>query len=354
MRGKREIKRKRRLSRQIRNGAISAFALMFVVAAYYMVSAKDYNPTWLEESEMASVLFIPPASSSSSEQILFGQRLLFSDKPEIDVVEEVEIPEDALPIASILINQYDVMLGTQAVRVSNTSDENPNFEEIQAASPSIAYSGEGPQVLIVHTHGTESYAEENSVFYYKSDDARSTDTSKNIVAVGNVLSSELEMDGIEVLHIETLCDEESYNDAYTVSRELIQEALEEYPSIRIVIDMHRDSLITNSGVKYRPVTNIYGKDAAQMMFVVGTGSSKIPHDDWAENLALVFDLQEELNSRYENIMRPIVLREGTYNQDLSAGTILIEMGTCANSLEEAIYSAKIFANVLTSTLKSAT
>lgn len=201
---------------------------------------------------------------------------------------------------------------------------------------------ETPTVLIVHSHGTESY--ENTENYTPSGYYRTRDTAYNVVSVGAALAQELRQGGISVIHDTTMHDDPSYNDAYDQSRSSIQAYLQQYPSICLVLDLHRDAVASDSGqIKYT-VSTPEGT-AAQMMLVVGT-DAKLSHPRWPENMALAVKLHALLEKNYPGICRPISFRTSRFNQDLSSGAVLVEMGAAGNSRQEALLAAKLLGKTL--------
>ena len=196
-----------------------------------------------------------------------------------------------------------------------------------------------PQVLIIHTHTTESYYEQD----------RSVDETKNITAVGNVIEEKLKAGGIETVHDSTVHDYPSYNGAYTRSAATAKSNLAAYPGIKVVLDVHRDAIASADGSKLKLTADINGEKAAQVMFVVGT-DAQLTHDGWQENLKLALKLQRAANEMYPGLMRPIDLREQRFNQQLSLGSIIIEVGTNGNTLEEAKKGAELIGDVLVKVL----
>lgn len=193
----------------------------------------------------------------------------------------------------------------------------------------------GPTVLILHTHGSESYA--------GTKDYRSTDEQHNMIAVGDRLTALLEAGGISVIHDRTMHDAESYNGSYAKARQSIAQYLAQYPSIRLVLDVHRDAAEDASGnqINYT-VTTSEGK-AAKLMLVMGTDTGGLTHPNWQENLALAFKLQLSLENICPEICRPMYLRTSRFNQDLSPGALLVEIGAAGNTLEEALLATDILA-----------
>lgn len=205
-------------------------------------------------------------------------------------------------------------------------------------------SADAPTVLILHTHATESYKKTDA--YTETTDYRTLNEHYNMVSVGEYLAACLEEKGIGVLHARTLHDYPSYNDAYNYARKTISQYLEEYPSIRLVLDLHRDSVADAAGnQKGETVTTDQG-EAARVMLVVGTDASGAYHPHWEENMSLAVKLHARLEQLYPGICRPISLRTQRYNQDLLAGTLLIEVGAAGNTREEALLAAQLLSQCL--------
>jgi len=204
-----------------------------------------------------------------------------------------------------------------------------------------------PMVLIVHTHATEAFCEDGATYCDTTGEyARSKDASKNMIAVGKVLASELERLGIATLHCTVMHDELQYKDSYRRSEESIRQYLEKYPTIRLVIDLHRDAVVQSDGDVVRPVTLHEGKAAAQLMCVVGSSYGGEDCPNWEGNLALAMKLRESLNLKCADLCRPAYLKTSTYNQELAPYSLLIEAGAGGNSLEEVQRSMILLAQSL--------
>ncbi|MBE6576743.1 MAG: hypothetical protein E7653_01225 [Ruminococcaceae bacterium] len=210
-----------------------------------------------------------------------------------------------------------------------------------------------PLVLIVHTHGTEAYSE-NGALYYPSDEsnyARSEDTRKNVVAIGKTVAEILNSKGIPTAHCTVMHDALQYKDSYARAEETIRKYLEEYPSIKLVIDIHRDSIVRSNGELIRPVAEYKGEAAAQLMCVVGSDWGGQECANWENNLSLALKLREKLNQECDNICRPTNLKPSTYNQEISKFSLLIEVGSSGNSLSEAQRSAALLGEKLCELMK---
>ena len=198
-----------------------------------------------------------------------------------------------------------------------------------------------PTVLILHTHTTESYTK-NGEAYEESADYRTLDEAYNMVSVGTEVARKLEAGGILVLHDRLLHDYPSYNGSYTHARKAIQKALAENPAIQLVLDLHRDAADTPAG-QLRTAAQVQGEDSAQLMLVVGSNASGRRHPDWERKLALALQLQTCLEACAPGVTRPIVLRGQRFNQDLSPGALLVEVGAAGNTHAEAIRAADVLA-----------
>lgn len=196
-----------------------------------------------------------------------------------------------------------------------------------------------PMVLIVHTHATEAYAD--------APDYRSTDAAQNVLRVGQALADRLNANGIATLHDTTLIDRMGYSESYAHAAEVIEEYLREYPSIQMVIDVHRDAVADENGTQLAMKTTINGQAAAQLLLVMGTDGSGLTHPNWQGNLAFALKIQALCRQRSEGSMRDLTLSSNRYNQHLTAHSILLEVGAAGNSLEEAVVSAEFFADCLT-------
>ena len=226
--------------------------------------------------------------------------------------------------------------------MKNETDYDPILSDLLAEGPGIRLPSEGVQVLILHTHTSEAYTPTDSDRYEASDTMRTEDANYNIIRVGDVLAQTLEDAGLTVLHDRTVYDYPSYTGSYTRSGAAAEAALAEHPEIAVVIDLHRDALCSDS-VVYKTVAELPdGEAAAQVMFVVGTDGSGLEHPDWLRNLHLAVYLQDAVDALHPTLMRPINLVNQRYNQHLSPGMLLIEVGSSGNTLQEAIRAVQLF------------
>ncbi len=237
-----------------------------------------------------------------------------------------------------------------AVYVADRAQKQANVAALAAAPVNISLS-DGPQVLIVHTHGSEAYTPGPADTYIPSDPYRTTDCNYNMVRVGEEVAQVFRAGGLEVVHDTTLYDYPSYNEAYDRSLAAVERWLKQYPSIRVVLDVHRDALAAEDGTIYKAVSREDGGQAAQVMLVVGTDGGGKYHPLWEENLTFAMRLQQQMLDDYDTLARPMVLRSSRFNQHLSVGSVLVEVGTHGNSLDEALLGARLFARSALSVLE---
>ena len=210
--------------------------------------------------------------------------------------------------------------------------------------------GEGPQILIVHTHGSEAYSMTDGDLYEESDPYRTTDCTHNVVRVGEEMATVFRTYGFQVIHDTTLCDYPSYNGAYDRSKAVVEQWMAQYPTIKVVLDVHRDALVGSGGEVYKMVSVEAGRKVAQVMMVLGTDAGGADHPRWKDNMAFALRLQRNLVKGYDSLVRPTVLRKSRYNQQLCPGSILVEVGGHGNTLSEAIAGGRLWADNVARTL----
>ena len=278
--------------------------------------------------------------------------------PTVVPVEETPV-EPAAPIAADNGVPAKTLIPTDPsgytlcgrVYISNSTAHELSVAELQ--KPFAAALGEGePQVLILHTHGSEAYTPVPGTEIVWSGDYRTTDYRYNVVKVGDEMAEVLGEAGVSVLHDRTLYDYPNYTGAYDRALAAIGKYLERYPSIRFVLDVHRDAIEDGQGNQYKAVSEVEGTGvSAQMSLVIGSDGSGLEHPDWLENLRLAAAVQQDILEHYPTLMRPVLLRNSRYNQHATTGSLLVEVGAAGNSPEEAVLAGRLFAERLAAVLK---
>lgn len=207
-------------------------------------------------------------------------------------------------------------------------------------TPDIEFSKNN--IVIFHTHTSESYTPTENFTYEASGNFRTIDTRCNVVGVGTELTNRLKNKGFNTIHDESFHDYPEYNGAYTRSLETVQNILNS-SSADLVIDLHRDAIADST---YGPSVMIGEEKAAQLMFVLGSNEGGLSHENWNQNLKIAVKIQEKANEMYPGLFRPILLTKYRYNEHVAKGACIIEVGATGNTMEECITSMKYLAEVI--------
>ena len=237
------------------------------------------------------------------------------------------------------------------VKVKNVNETKINIKQLLNRKPDLEIKDKSlPTVLIFHTHTTECYQLLDRSFYSQSYKPRTNDLSQNMVRVGDEITKQLEKAGFNVIH-DTVIHDYKYTGAYADSRREVEKYLEKYPEIQVTLDIHRDAIQPKSDEKIKPVTEILGRKCAQIMIISGcqeSGNGVSGFPDWEENLVFALQLQKKLEDLFPGITRPLYFSPRKYNMDMKHCSLLIEMGSDANTLSEAVYSGKCLGTALSS------
>ncbi len=238
------------------------------------------------------------------------------------------------------------------VKNSNQNTEIDIAEELAKRPDVQIETGGEPQVLLYHTHTTESYLLWEQEVFPAGGATRSQDNTQNVVLVGEAIAAQLRAAGIGVVHDTTCHDYPSYNGSYTRSAATIEKNLEQYPSIQVTIDVHRDAL-GDGTVRKKPTAVIGGKKAAQVMILTGCDDDgTLGFPDWEYNLRLALRVQQALVQKYPGLARPVQFGPTLYNLNRTHGSLLVEFGTEVNTLDEALYAGELFGRALAEVLLS--
>lgn len=266
--------------------------------------------------------------------------------PYPDTIESCDGPITRMTYGYMSGTDYiDLPEGGQIRNVTSLSRELLSEECLKPFDFTVTKSSD-PQILIMHTHETESYEPYQRDFYDSSFSSRTTDDSMNMAAVGNAITEKLEAAGIGVIHDITKHDYPSYNGSYDRSRETVAAILEEYPSIKVVLDIHRDAIERADGTRIAPAVEINGKSAAQLMIICGCDDGTMNMPDHMKNYHFAAALQQQLEKDHPGLTRPVLFDYRKYNQDMTSGSLLIEVGGHANSIDEAVYSGELIGESL--------
>ncbi len=241
----------------------------------------------------------------------------------------------------------------QSVKLKNTNKTQIDLPKLLEEKADLSVSRDKPSVLIFHTHTTESYQTLDRDFYSVGYITRSNDKTKNMVRVGDAICEEIEKAGFKVIHDSTIYDTK-YNGSYERSRAGISKILKENPSIQVVLDIHRDAIQNSDGTKIKPTASLGEKKAAQVMIISGCqekGNGIENFTDWKYNLIFALKLQKEMEEAFPSLTRPIFFCPRKYNMNITRCSLLLEVGSDSNTLEEAYFSGKCIGKSLSNLLE---
>ncbi|MDD3766300.1 MAG: stage II sporulation protein P [Eubacteriales bacterium] len=265
-----------------------------------------------------------------------------------------DIPEKAKKISEINISPKSSKgyINTDKIYVTNQTPYEVDIEKM--ASESLPYKIEdgAPQVLILHTHASESFTPSDKNYYIPTDPDRTEDINFNIVRVGEEMTKKLNDMGINTIHDKTLHDYPSYSGSYNNALNTIEKYKKQYPSIKVVLDVHRDAMVTSDGTKLKVCTTIDDQKVAQVMILCGTDANGLNHPNWRENFKLALKIQAKMADIHPNFPRPLMLVKERYNMHATTGSLLLEVGSNGNTLEEAILGGRYAAAAIGEVLNS--
>jgi len=177
---------------------------------------------------------------------------------------------------------------------------------------------------------------------------RTTDLNYSVARVGTELTNYLKEKEFNVTHNTTYHDYPAYSGSYARSLNTL-EGLLEGKNTQLVFDLHRDAV--GSSNEYAPTIKINDNYVAQIMFVIGTNGGGLEHPNWVQNLKMAVKIQEKANEMYPGLFRPIIIRNSRYNQHLTNGSSIIEVGATGNTMEQCILSMQCLSNVLAEVCK---
>ena len=311
--------------RSLRVGlAALACALVFRL---FSLGLPEKLVAWLAQPDTAAFLFY----------LETGRNVRFSTSEAVFSPDFMESPP-AVPSLPDLVPAA-AFSEPETLEITYAASKDPDIAALLSQPLAWDLTGPDPTVLIVHTHTTESYTKSGEV-YEETASWRTLDENYNMLSIGDRVAQVLEDAGISVLHDRALHDYPSYNGSYTDARASIQEYLDQYPSIQLVLDLHRDA----SGSLYnqlRTAVELDSQTSAQLMIVLGTN-----YDTYEDNLSLGLKLQVQLERQAPGITRPLQLRASRFNQDLCPGALLVEVGAAGNTHGEALLAAQELAQAV--------
>lgn len=340
------------------------------------------NLKFIDDTILLSSYFNKDTSKTESglKKILVSELVIFSTEEELmekenqeevtefqEVVEQEEsnenqeVQENTGISQESVVTDIDTSLPTEVITTNNKKDTFTNtYNSVKIKNesqyqlteemliPNVELSNK-KDIIIYHTHTCESYTPTEANNYVASGNFRTTDLNYSVVRVGTELANNLQARNFNVIHNTTYHDYPAYTGSYTRSLATIKSILSDNKDAEFVIDLHRDALGSNSS--YAPCVKIGEEKVAQIMFVIGTDGGGLEHKDWLYNFKLAVKIQEKANEMYPGLFKPIILRDSRYNQHVTKGACIIEVGATGNTLEECNGSMKYLASVLEEVMK---
>ena len=268
---------------------------------------------------------VPEFTESPEEYFLYFAAPEVEEEPESDAIKAANL--------AALSGTYHQVNGT-AVANATDYDVTANLDDTIEMP---AFTKGQPAILIYHTHTTECYRNNEGI-------SNTRDEAQNVVAVGEAMAKIFRAAGYETIHLTDVFNED-FSGAYAASRAAVEKFLEKNPTIQVVLDVHRDAISSN-GIDYYPVTEVDGKKAAQVMLVCGTDSKGLSHPNWRNNFTYALALSRKMGSLYGELSRPVNLRRDRFNTHFTDYTLLLEVGSAANTLEQAVYGGELTAKAM--------
>ena len=308
----------------------------------------------LEEQRMENVLVtgqLPSAQSFAVQTPVYQspEPVFLPAEGEPSPIPEPEPEQSPVPLLGSEQVQETTISG--GLMIKNETSYQVDIPAVLEAGLETQLSADSPQILIIHTHSSEAYMQAGLDRYEASDTRRTEDTNYNIVRIGDELAEIYEQAGLAVIHGREIYDYPSYTGSYTRAGEAVQSYLSRYPGIAVVMDIHRDALGAN-GIVYKTMAEEDGSCASQLMLLVGSDESGLEHPNWRSNLSLALYLQNAVHSRHPTLMRPVSLVAQRYNQHLTRGSLILEVGSDGNTLQEALAAIRLFGRASAPALKA--
>lgn len=339
------------------NWGLRAAAFVVAPAATLHVWQEELAPADQTTRTMAtaSATPVPAGEPTPAPAATPDPAAASTPEPAATASPSVTAPPDLANAGAIRAQFYSQGSGEGYVQLDagsiKNSTQHTDAELARAADGPLPFEveldSEEPQVLILHTHATETYQTWDDLVYDPDFSARTTDASLNMCAVGDRMTEILNQAGIRTVHDTTLHDSPSYTESYARSAQTARSWVEKYPSIKVILDVHRDAIENSDGTRVKPLCQIDGQDTAQVMIIAGCdngGTVNLPH--WQQNLKFAAAWETEMETLYPGLTRPVLCGYRFYNQDVTTGSLLIEIGGHANTLTEAVRGGEYAARAL--------
>lgn len=322
--------------------AILGFILLRMLCSWLLGS----HWALFAQPEVAAYLLKEEEPVSPQTPAVTTQPTTVSTDP-VEDPQPVTQPSDSVTMPEVPEGEYSFDTADASfIEINYAAKRKPDIEALLTQPLQWDLTSEEPSVLIFHSHGTEAFIPaEGYTYEEEGGEYRTTDDSCNMLSLGDELVRLLNEAGINAVHDRTYYDYPDYLASYDNARIGLQEQLERYPSVKLVIDLHRDSAERSDGTQWATECTVNGEDSAQIMLVVGT-DSYYTHPSWEKNLGIALKLQTIMEKTHDGFTRPLDLRKQRFNQDLSTGAIIAEIGAAGNTHREAMNGISVLAEAI--------
>lgn len=266
------------------------------------------------------------------------------DASAVDVISNyIEITKENYTKKST--KNYD-RIDMYGITIYDYSSKNIDYQELMERNVNLTKKSD--PILLYCSHTSETYDNSENFKFDYTGNYRTKNASYNMLSVASIMANTLKARDFTTVFDTTPHDYTSYDNAYKNSLKTINTNLDKYNRFGVMIDVHRDAA---GDLTFGPTTIVNGKSTAQLMLVVGVGYNGFPNEYWEENLALALKITKLGEEMYPGLFRHILVRDARYNQHLAPGSLLVEVGATGNTLEEAYYGARCFANILSKLYK---
>lgn len=242
------------------------------------------------------------------------------------------------PIKTCDLSKNKQKNGNEILLENKTSiDVDPKKLLQTSLDPPISRSD---KILLLHTHSSQSYSPAEKKFYTSQSEYFGADENLSVLVIGKEITNIFKKNGISIIHDSTDHECQNNQDPYASSAKTFEKQKNEN-LVNFVLDIERD-LIIKKDTMIKAIANIKGESYAQCVFIIGTDDCGLPHPNWEDNLKLAIKLQNSIESEYPGLMRPIKLVKERLNQH-QCRSLLLKIGTSANTAEEALKSAEVIA-----------
>lgn len=303
---------------------------------------------FFDQPELASYLKSDSVNTPTPEPLATEQaretEQTEQTEPSTQAVTEPDatVAQLTVPFTAISFTEND----SSHVEIQYSSSRKPDIPALLSKPLTWDLTAEKPTVLIIHTHGTEAYTPTEGMEYEENGgEYRTTDANVNMIALGEELSQQLQAAGINVIHDKEYYDYPDYEASYDICRVALEKHMKSTPSLKLVIDLHRDAAEYADGTQWATSATVNGKDSAQVMLVMGT-DSYYAHPNWEKNLSVALKLHALMEKAHPGSTRPLDLRKQRFNQDLCTGAIIAEIGAAGNTYEQAQVAVSVLAEAV--------